>query len=328
MECEETEEGATLISKINHKRFPAGKFSLRSVGSYGNLEPRNGGHLHIIHGHGMKSSKLYMVDVLTAQNHPDFNGATFQAASNFNCLEFIGSKQTAAKGVNVYVKDHTQGPSCAVAAGPAVTYRNYFVLHEDGTRGQLRKEVELLSKTPLKIEHGYVKINQKECQRLQSIDFDWADLNNYQVGVHQNCKITIERSQRGMSLSTNDQITHQIYCAAFSFPRSVIVNNFTQNLAENILKAEYRATILAAWDNSIKYPDYKGSKKCFLTLLGGGVFHNPFEIICKAISSCKDVIEMSGLDVYVVCFDDSAFNRAYPLLKDTVTQTGGSIIEA
>ncbi|OHS92958.1 hypothetical protein TRFO_12142 [Tritrichomonas foetus] len=58
----------------------------------------------------MKSSKLYLVDILTSQNHADFQGATFQAASNFNCLEFIGSKQSAASGVNNYALDHTQGP--------------------------------------------------------------------------------------------------------------------------------------------------------------------------------------------------------------------------
>lgn len=329
MECEQNEEGAVLFSRKNQKKFTAGKFATCSVSSFQNLEPRNGGHLNIIHGNGMKSSKLYLVDVMCAQNHPDFDGATFQVASNFNCLEFLGSKQTAYKGVNSYVQNHAQGPVCAVSAGPAVTYRNYFVLHNDGAIGQLKKEIELLSRTPLKIEHGYVKINQNECERLKSQSFDWSDFDKYQIGVHQNCQITMNRGKNGMILNPDSkQITHQVFCAAFSFPRNVIVNDFTYEIGGQILKAEYRATILAAWDNSIKFPDRKGSKKCFLTLLGGGVFHNPFNIICNAINDCKSVIELSGLDVYVVCFDNNVFKNVYPQLKCTIDATGGQIINA
>lgn len=329
LSCEQKEDGAILYSKKNQKHFNAGKFSLCNISSFQNLVPRNGGHLHIIHGNGMKSSKLHLVDVMCAQNYPDFNGATFQVASNFNCLEFLGSKQTAAKGVNSYIQNHAQGPVCAVSSGPAVTYRNYFVLHEDGTVGQLIKEIELLHNTPLKIEHGYVKINKNECERLKSQNFDWKNLNNYKIGVHQNCQVTINRAEHGIILNPDSQqFVHQIYCAAFSFPRSVIPNDFTYEIDGEILKAEYRATILAAWNNSIQYPGNKGSNKCFLTLLGGGVFHNPFNIICNAINDCKDIIEQSGLDVYVVCFDNNVFKNAYPLLKNTIDSTGGSVINA
>lgn len=329
MECEQKEEGATLFSKKNQKKFSAGKFSVCSVSSFQHLEPRNGGHLHIIHGNGMKSTKIHLVDVMCAQNHPDFNGATFQVASNFNCLEFLGSKQTAAKGVTSYVINHAQGPVCAVSSGPAVTYRNYFVQHTDGTIGQLRKEIELLNKTPLKIEHGYVKINANECDKLKNLSFDWSNLDSYQIGVHQNCQITMNRSKKGVIINPDsNQIVHQIFCAAFSFPRSVIVNEFTYEIDSNILKAEYRATILAAWNNSVLYPGKAGSNKCVLTLLGGGVFHNPMNIICDAINECKDVIELSGLDVYVVCFDNNAFKNVYPMLKNTIETTGGKVINA
>lgn len=329
IECEQKEDGAILYSKKNKKRFSAGKFALYSVSSFQHLVPRNGGHLHIIHGNGMKSSKIYLVDVMCAQNHPDFNGATFQVASNFNCLEFLGSKQTAAKGVNSYIQNHAQGPACAVAAGPAVTYRNYFVQHDDGTTGQLKKEIELLHKTPLKIEHGYVKINNSECERLKTSKFDWSNLDSYQIGVHQNCQITMNRSKNGVIINPDsEQVVHQIFCAAFSFPRSVVANDFTYEIDSNILKAEYRATILAAWNNSILYPGKSGSNKCVLTLLGGGVFHNPINIICDAINECKDVIELSGLDVYVVCFDNNAFKNVYPNLKNTIESTGGNVINA
>jgi hypothetical protein len=53
--------------------------------------------------------------------------ATFQAASQFNCLEFTGPSLTPEAGVSIYEFDRTQGPACAIACGPATVYRNYFV---------------------------------------------------------------------------------------------------------------------------------------------------------------------------------------------------------
>ena len=49
-----------------------------------------------------------------------------------------------------------------------------------------------------------------------------------------------------------------------------------------------------------------GAKKLYLTLLGGGVFDNPIEIITNAILSCKKEIIDSGLEIYVVSFDRSS----------------------
>jgi len=63
-----------------------------------------------------------------AQKHaaPDNRLATFQVASQFNCLEFVGPSVVPEDGVTGYIDDHTQGPACSVACGPATVYRNYF----------------------------------------------------------------------------------------------------------------------------------------------------------------------------------------------------------
>jgi hypothetical protein len=55
-------------------------------------------------------------------------GALFQVASQFNLLEMTGPKVTPEDGVTIYQYDHTQGPACAIAAGAATIYRNYFGL--------------------------------------------------------------------------------------------------------------------------------------------------------------------------------------------------------
>ena len=69
-------------------------------------------------------------------------GAVFQVASQFNCLEFPGPRTTPEDGVTNYAQDRTQGPACAVAAGPATVFRNYFVQGHGlpaGQRGQTRE---------------------------------------------------------------------------------------------------------------------------------------------------------------------------------------------
>src|SRR5437667_12141333 len=53
-------------------------------------------------------------------------GALFQAASQFNLLEMVSPTVTPEHGVTRYQHDRTQGPACAIAAGAATIYRNYF----------------------------------------------------------------------------------------------------------------------------------------------------------------------------------------------------------
>mgnify|MGYP000244394912 CR=1 FL=1 len=40
----------------------------------------------------------------------------YQAASQFNCLEFVNPEVVPERGIEIYVKDRTQGPSCCLAA--------------------------------------------------------------------------------------------------------------------------------------------------------------------------------------------------------------------
>lgn len=58
-----------------------------------------------------------------------------QVASQFNLLEMVSPHVSPENGVPRYACDHTQGLACAIAAGAATVYRNYFaVVH--GRAGQ------------------------------------------------------------------------------------------------------------------------------------------------------------------------------------------------
>src|SRR5207245_9457699 len=74
-------------------------------------------------------------DVRQMHQLPENAGALFQVASQFNLLEMVGPTVTPEHGVTRYKDDPTQGPACAIAAGGATIYRNYFA-PVDGSQGQ------------------------------------------------------------------------------------------------------------------------------------------------------------------------------------------------
>ena len=77
-------------------------------------------------------------DVRRMHRSPENAGVLFQVASQFNLLEMVSPSVTPEHGVTGYQSDPTQGPACAIAAGAATIYRNYFAPIE-GERGQTAK---------------------------------------------------------------------------------------------------------------------------------------------------------------------------------------------
>ncbi|KAH0788072.1 hypothetical protein GPJ56_007903 [Histomonas meleagridis] len=311
-----------IISLTNRRHFSAGTFNLYSPKDFQNLPIRGNGRFFIIKGKGGKSIE----DVLRQQNDPNYNGATFQCASNFNCLEFPSINSCASDGISSYAIDLTQGPTLAIASPAGILYRNYFIEH-DNVKGQIKSEINLLQKTPIKVIHGKAVIKSNDIDSFNR--YNWEDENNYLVGVHENLDVNTNRGDGKWVYkeSVKDQMVHQIFCAAFNF-RMCPKTEQTLNWTYHMLRSEYRTTILAAWNNSLKYPGRTGSNKCVLTLVGGGVFDNPMEVVCKAIEANEDVIAKSGLEVYLVCFDDRASTKVCPLLNGLVERTNGGIFDA
>merc|ERR1712195_245958 len=74
-------------------------------------------------------------------------------------------------------------------------------------------------------------------------------------------------------------------------------------LARLVLEASYEACVLAALENRDRHDGMAGSKKLFLTLLGGDAFGNPQSWILDAIRRALRKFEHEDLDVFLVCYE-------------------------
>lgn len=120
-------EGDELVSTVNGARYAVGELSLPTVAE---LRDR------VEIPNGQRSTVRCVTGEARAMHgDPESDGALFQVASQFNLLEMTGPSVTPEDGVTRYIHDHTQGPACAIAAGAATIYRNYFA-PVDGQCGQ------------------------------------------------------------------------------------------------------------------------------------------------------------------------------------------------
>src|SRR5664280_3521839 len=113
-------EGSQLQSLINGKSYGIGELELVSLQDLRErVKSASGlpGRLKV----GVATG-----DVRQMHRLPENAGALFQVASQFNLLEMTGPTVTPEDGVTRYKDDPTQGPACAIAAGAATIYRNYF----------------------------------------------------------------------------------------------------------------------------------------------------------------------------------------------------------
>src|SRR5258705_13913507 len=125
-------EGRQLQSLINGKSYGIGELELVSLQAL-RERVKSADDLP-----GRIKIRVVTGDVRHMHQLPENAGALFQVASQFNLLEMTGPDVTPENGVTIYEHDHTQGPACAIAAGAATIYRNYFAKVGDA-EGQTEK---------------------------------------------------------------------------------------------------------------------------------------------------------------------------------------------
>jgi hypothetical protein len=302
-------EGEELQSRVTGRRFAVGRLEVVSLQA---LRERVASGQNPL---GRLTVRNISGDVRRMHQTPEFSGALFQVASQFNLLEMISPNVTPEQGVTRYQYDGTQGPACAIAAGAATIYRNYFApLH--GREGQTADRqldcleavgAALAEALAQPVEHlwtmknGYALCSAEGLRKigayLDGLDaFATDQLRGLlQIGVHQDVEVTDSDAYR-------PQLVSQAFCSALPVAYCGYPSSMWRPFAELVLDAAYEATVLAAVLNARR----GASNIVLLTRLGGGAFGNDDVWIDAAMRRALNKVRGLDLDVRLVSFGSPA----------------------
>ena len=303
-------EGDRLKSLVNNKTFGIGRLELLSAAD---LKHRAQANPKV---DGARQVRIVRGDAGHLHARPENQGALFQVASQFNLLEMTGPGVTPEAGVSGYANDNTQGPACAIAAGAATIYRNYFapVGGQIGQRShrqfdglaaltsELGRRLGAPAHTLLSMKNGYAMFEPAAVDQLsrhlyQQNEQELEALRQMlRIGVQWDVEVT------SSAASTGQRVT-QAFCSALPIgyhhgPQHMAAN--WEPLARLVLDALYEATLWAAVVNA----QNGGSRTVLLTFVGGGVFQNQPAWIRAAIERAIKAIPEHNLDIAIVFFDE------------------------
>jgi hypothetical protein len=241
---------------------------------------------------------------------PEYQGALFQVASQFNALEMIGPDVTPEHGVSRYARDPTQGPACAIAAGAATIWRNYFVPVAGGLGQTATRQLDGLAAVgdalsegvgkPVaslwKMRNGYAMCDGAALEAISEylakrgpIEID--DLRGrLAIGVQTDVEVTDVAEGRG-------QLVSQAFCSALPVAYTHVPSRHWRRFAILVLEAAYEATMWVAALNAGR----GASNIVLLTFLGGGAFGNEEQWIIGAMRRALTGAASFDLDVRMVC---------------------------
>jgi len=250
-------------------------------------------------------------DVRKMHQSPEYAGAMFQVASQFNLLEMTSYDVTPEHGVTRYQHDPTQGPACAIAAGAATIYRNYFA-PIGGSFGQtmdrqfnglddLGKALSRTLKQPTSalwnMQNGYALCTRAGldaiAEHLSALQPGQLDIlrGKLCIGIHRDVEVTD-------AVEENRPLVSQAFCSALPVQYTSIDRSHWQPFASLVLEAAYEATMWAALQNAQR----GASNVVLLTSLGGGAFGNDESWIYAAMWRALRMTSEFDLDVRLVSY--------------------------
>ncbi len=298
-------EGSELVSLVTGQRYGIGTLELASLGE---LRDRAAAASS---ASGRSRVRVIRGDVRGLHQAPEYAGALFQVASQFNLLEMISPEVTPEHGVTRYQLDRTQGPACAIAAGAATVYRNYFVPVGDEIGQTRERQIDGLADLGQSLAHeiglpvtqlwtmrnGYALCTPEGLtatdRHLRTAD-DGAidDLRSLlRIGLHWQVEVTDAPAPIRPTVS-------QAFCSALPVAHTRVPTPLWQSFAQLVLDAAYEATLLAG----VLHRERGGSNIVVLTLLGGGAFGNEDRWIEVAIRRALARLVDRDLDVRIVSY--------------------------
>lgn len=289
---------ATLRSRVNGRSHGIGRLTTPSLGEL------RAGVSGLADAAGCLRVSEVVGDAGALHRDAASRHAVFQVASQFNLLEMTGPDVTPEDGVSRYAFDHTQGPACAIAAGAATIYRNYFA-PVNGRMGQTTAhQIDCLADlgaalgnedhTLWTMRNGYALCTEDGLatidRRLRALDDLGRDALRclLRVGLHEDVEVT--------GAGVQEHLVSQVFCSALPVAYSNVPKPRWTTFATVVLEAAYEATLLAAVLNAAR----TSCHVVYLTRLGGGAFGNDSAWIDAAIHRALDAVRDFSLDVRIV----------------------------
>jgi hypothetical protein len=293
-----------LVSLVNGRSWAVGEFEMVSLFELrGRMASKPRG--------GKPCVSLIRGDVRKLHAAPEYAGALFQVASQFNALEMTGPEITPEDGVTRYAGDHTQGPACALAAAPATICRNYFAAVGDHVGQTRNRQLDGLAEVgralsaalsrPVSelwaMRNGYALCTRPGLRAISAwlAEADAREIDALRgrlaIGLHRDVEVTAPGASPGAKVS-------QAFCSALPVGYSGSPPQEWRAFATLVLEAAYEATLLAG---ALRTAQGR-SNIVLLTLLGGGAFGNPREWIFAAIRRAVEQARGFDLDLRVVSY--------------------------
>lgn len=295
--------GQQLRSLANGRSYGIGEFELVSLQS---LRQR----VQLLQG-GCGTLRVNLVSGNVGYLHQskDFAGALFQVASQFNMLEMTSPSVTPEDGVARYADDPTQGPACAIAAGAATIFRNYFVPMDSGVGQTRSRQLDGLADVGAALSialgrrvgalwtmrNGYAMCSleglQAISEHLGAISIEEVDAlrGKLRIGLH-----------KGVEVTTGEVVPRprvsQAFCSALPVSYCSPRHEHWAAFSTLVLEAAYEATLWSAVETARQ----GGSNIALLTSLGGGAFGNHPDWIHSAMRRALTLVENFDLDVRLV----------------------------
>lgn len=299
-------ETGRLHSLVNGKSYAAGQLEFVSLQTLRDRVKSKG------EPSGRLKASIVTGDVRQLHRLPEYEGALFQVASQFNALEMTHYEVTPEHGVTRYERDHTQGPACAIAAGAATIYRNYFVPLAGGIGQTSIRQLDGLAAVGQALSSGIGRpVGDLWCMRngyalctqaglvaisdhIATLRADEIDVlrGMLSIGVHWDVEVTD-------GLNGPGRLVTQAFCSALPVACTKVDSRHWRVFASLILEAAYEATMWAAAQRG-------RSNIVLLTLLGGGAFGNETEWIVGAIDRALRALSTFDVDARIVSYGASS----------------------
>lgn len=247
----------------------------------------------------------------------------FQAASQFNCLE---APEPTIVPVEEYFLDPTQGPRASISAYAATLLRHYAAPSRDGGRFVQTAggpQIDLLEDAlgrRASVDGYFTGRGHGEPEAL--VDALEARFEALRIGLHDDAEVRLGHAWDGEVAEPYPRIAQAFTStvAAGGYGGDVYLGSAFERACRVLQRAAQLGTLLGAVAT--------GRRRVVLTLIGGGVFGNPAELIWAAIVEAFDEVARlapEGLEVYVNGYNLARQIDVERVVLPSVRERGGAI---